>query len=442
MISLIFMRNGISRFEFPLKRQISIGREKDNDICLADRDISKRHARIKPVSAGILIEDVSTNGVFVKGKRIRKQVELKKGDVFQMGGWEIHVLVDKKEDLPKTVIREAELTIKKLEKGLFPDLPKHLIAEDPKMLKVFSLVKAVAPSDATVLIQGETGVGKDEIARLLHFWSDRAMKPFIAINCATSTEQVLENALFGHERGAFTGATDSKAGCFEEAHGGTLFLDEIGEMPLSIQGSLLRVLEYGAIRRLGSGKKENRIDVRVVCGTNRNLKRAIREKLFREDLYYRLNLVPINIPALRERPHDIPKLVESFIQRQMKAPQKTFSPEAMGELMDYPWPGNIRQLLNAVLRLLLDPKVKDPIGTDDLNILKSFDSQESVDFGAPSTFDEAKRLCIISHLRAFPKDSIPKLAERIGVSRPCLTKMIRDYGIDVQRERSGNSEEF
>ncbi|MGH7406670.1 MAG: sigma-54 interaction domain-containing protein, partial [Candidatus Methylomirabilales bacterium] len=224
----------------------------------------------------------------------------------------------------------------------------------PKIVEVYKVISKVANVAGTVLITGESGTGKELVARTLHRHSDRAAKPFMAINCGAIPEQLLESELFGHVKGAFTGAVANKAGLFEVAHGGTLLLDEVGEMSLPLQVKLLRVLQDRLFRRVG-GTEDIGVDVRVIAATNKHLPDLIRKGAFREDLFYRLNVIPIHLPPLRERPEDIPLLEESFVTRfcqQNRRPVKPVSEDGMALLTRFPWPGNVRELENALERAL------------------------------------------------------------------------------------------
>ena len=229
---------------------------------------------------------------------------------------------------------------------------RNLIAHSGRMQDVLATVERVAPTNSTVFLGGESGVGKDLIARALHEHSRRAAGPFVKINCTAIPENLLESELFGYEKGAFTGATTSKPGKFELADKGTIFLDEIGDVPLAIQVKLLRVLQEREFERLG-GTRTLKVDVRVVAATNQDLRAALEEGTFREDLYYRLNVVPINIPPLRERKEDIPYLADHFVARfarESGKPLTGITPGAMRRLMDFHWPGNVRELENVIER--------------------------------------------------------------------------------------------
>jgi DNA-binding NtrC family response regulator len=232
---------------------------------------------------------------------------------------------------------------------------KNIVAHSAKMQEVLATVEHVAPTNATVLLGGESGVGKDLMARALHQHSRRAQGPFVKINCTAIPENLLESELFGYEKGAFTGAVTSKAGKFELADQGTVFLDEIGDMPGALQAKLLRVLQEREFERLG-GTKTLKVDVRIVAATNQDLRAALEQGAFREDLYYRLNVVPISIPPLREHKEDIPYLVDHFIARFARDSQKTITgitPAAMKRLTDFHWPGNVRELENIIERAVV-----------------------------------------------------------------------------------------
>jgi DNA-binding NtrC family response regulator len=228
----------------------------------------------------------------------------------------------------------------------------NIIGRSPAMQEIFATIERVAPSRATVLLAGESGVGKDLIARAIHFHSPRRDRPFVKINCTALPENLMESELFGYEKGAFTGANTTKPGKFEQADTGTVFLDEIGDVPASIQVKLLRILQEREFERLGSNKTRH-IDVRVIAATNQDLRAALEQGTFREDLYYRLNVVPINIVPLRDRKQDIPYLAEHFLRKY--APEagnrvQTITPAAMNKLAAYHWPGNVRELENAIER--------------------------------------------------------------------------------------------
>jgi two-component system response regulator HydG len=233
---------------------------------------------------------------------------------------------------------------------------RNLVGKSHAMQQVYDLCERISPTSSPVLISGESGTGKELVARALHFGGPRTRAPFVAVNCAAITDTLLESELFGHQKGAFTGAVEAKKGLFVEADGGTLFLDEIGEIPLPLQAKLLRALETGSVRPVGGGG-EKKVDVRIIAATNRDLARAVQEKKFREDLYYRLHVIPLVLPPLRARREDIPLLVEHFVARfyevEREAPRREISTEVLRRLVEHSWPGNVRELKNTIDRLLL-----------------------------------------------------------------------------------------
>jgi len=316
-----------------------------------------------------------------------------------------------------------------------------IIGHSPKLQEVIDRVKLVAPSRATILIEGESGTGKELIAQAIHQSSPRARGPFIAVHCAALSENLLESELFGHERGAFTGATERRVGRFEMADGGTLFLDEIGEISASTQVKLLRFLETKAIERVG-GSKSIELDVRLVAATNRHLEQMVREGKFREDLFFRLNVVRIAMPPLRERTEDIPLLLSHYIKvfsEENSVPPLTVEPGALHTLQRYPWPGNIRELRNfaenaVVLRrggslteYDLEPKYRGAVPA-----LPAGSSTESTSaaLAAPapvslSVEENEKRLLREALIKA--RGNRTKAAELMGVSRRTLHRKIAQW---------------
>ncbi len=240
--------------------------------------------------------------------------------------------------------------------GIAPQLPSgEIIGRSPAMQEVYKLVGRLVTNDAAVLIYGESGTGKDLVARTIHFKSARSAAPFVAVNCSAIPHGLLESELFGHERGSFTGANERRAGKFETAEAGTLFLDEIGDLPLELQPKLLRALQEREFNRVG-GTDTLRLRARVIAATNQDLEAAVRAKRFREDLYFRLRVIPIQMPPLRARREDIPELAEYFVAkaaREMGAKTTAFAPGAIAKLMSYEWPGNVRELENTVMRAAL-----------------------------------------------------------------------------------------
>ena len=262
------------------------------------------------------------------------------------------ILTLKKAEERERLRRENELLRKEVQKEYSFE---NIVSKNEKMINIFEVIKKVAPYKSTILITGESGTGKELIARALHYSSDRSQRPFIPVNCGAIPENLLESELFGHVKGAFTDAIRTKKGLFEEADGGTLFLDEIGELPTQLQVKLLRVLQDGEIRRVGESKSIQ-IDVRIISATAKDLTKEVNEGRFREDLFYRLNVLPIYIPPLRERKEDIPLLVPHFINKysqSMNKPVVGITSKALDALMDYKWYGNVRELENTIERAIV-----------------------------------------------------------------------------------------
>jgi two-component system nitrogen regulation response regulator NtrX len=291
-------------------------------------------------------------------------------------------------------------------------------------------IQQVAQSDARVLIRGESGTGKELVAQAIHGASGRADRPFVALNCAAIPGELIESELFGHTKGAFTGATNARAGVFEAAHGGTLFLDEVGDMPLPAQAKLLRVLENQKVTRLGS-HREIHVDVRVLSATHRDLKAMSADESFREDLYHRLHVVPVDVPALRERLEDVPLLAEHFLAREIaiqKLPRRRFSPAALKLLGRYSWPGNVRELRNFVERLAI-------LAVDE-TIDESFISSElpGAEGESVPTLKEsvalAERRAILAALRG-AGGNVAEAARRLGLERSHLYKKAKALGIQL-----------
>jgi DNA-binding NtrC family response regulator len=307
---------------------------------------------------------------------------------------------------------------------------ENIIAKSPKMQQVIEVIKVVAKSNATVLITGETGTGKELVAQAIHSQSHRRGKPFVAISCAALPESLLESELFGHEKGAFTGAYAQKKGKFEVANRGTLFLDEIGEMSANIQVHLLRVLEEKRFTRVG-GNEPIKVDVRVISATNRDMKEAVASRQFREDLYYRLNVVNIELPPLRERKEDIPLLAQHFLKKFALDNHKEvtgFSPEATDFLLRYDWPGNIRELENAIERAVILAK-KPIIELADLPQQKLVASQQI----SPEKNLKQVEKEHIRNVLAETKGNYTEAARILGISRMTLYNKAKAYGLNVKK---------
>ena len=311
-----------------------------------------------------------------------------------------------------------------------------MVGSSHKMREIFSLIEQIAPSNVPVLITGESGTGKELVARTLHNLSPRKTRPFVAVNCAAIPETLIESEIFGHEKGAFTGAAERRAGCFELASGGTLLLDEVGEMPIGTQAKLLRVLEERKLRRLGA-RTEQDVDVRVLAATNRDPSTAVAEGHLRNDLFYRLNVFNIHMPALREHLEDLPAMAEAMlIEMNQKHGRKVsgLAASMLDRLMSYDWPGNARELRNAIERAVILCPDGAPLDAGHLSPIfgkAKSGAAQPVDAGAISlpvgtTVDEAERMLIVRTLEATGQNKT-RAAEILGVSLKTLHNKLKEY---------------
>jgi len=322
---------------------------------------------------------------------------------------------------------------------------EHIIGKSKEMLEIFRVIRQVADSRTTILVTGESGTGKELIARAIHYHSSRKNRPFVTINCAAIPETLIESELFGHERGAFTSAYEKKIGRFELAHTGSLFLDEIGELSPPTQAKMLRFLEEKEFTRVG-GAKNIKVDVRLIAATNKNLDESIKNGDFREDLYYRINVVPVHIPPLRDRKEDIPLLANHFVsvffEENQKGP-RTISKEAMGLLVGYEWPGNVRELENLMERVTA-LSTADTITPDDLpvNVRESVrvnrlkDAVLGGEISLTKAVEEFERDVIVDGMRR-ARYVQSKAAIRLGISRRILKYKLDKLKIDFGHDRSG-----
>ncbi|MCQ4348153.1 sigma-54 dependent transcriptional regulator [Pseudomonas stutzeri] len=321
-----------------------------------------------------------------------------------------------------------------------------IIGRCAAMQDLFGKIRKVAPTDSTVLIQGESGTGKELVARALHNLSRRAKAPLISVNCAAIPETLIESELFGHEKGAFTGATAGRTGLVEAADGGTLFLDEIGELPLEAQARLLRVLQEGEIRRVGSVQSQ-KVDVRLIAATHRDLKNLAKNGQFREDLYYRLHVISLRLPALREREDDVVEIARVFLARQcarMGREALQFSPEALRAIRHYGWPGNVRELENAIERAVIlcegESIPLDLLGIDvELELEDDF-AGDLHSLPASSGSEPAENLSLEDYFQHFVLEhqdhmTETELARKLGISRKCLWE--RRQRLGIPRRKSG-----
>ncbi len=323
--------------------------------------------------------------------------------------------------------------------SLDPALPV-IVGSSPRMQRIFNLISKIAPTDSSVLIVGESGTGKELVARSIHLQSPRADRAFMAINCGALPENLLESELFGHVRGAFTGAWTDKKGLFEQADRGTLFLDEVGELSQTSQVKLLRVLQDHEVRRVG-GTTNQKVDVRVVSATNRNLREAMVSGSFREDLYYRLNVFQIDVPPLRDRGDDIMLLAHFFLERyarRMEKPLKGFQPDALYRVTHYPYPGNVRELENAVQRAVAladgdEVRIEDlpkPMQEWRPRQLQAPDVpvEDGVSLPRDWTLEQLERAYIQKAL-GWNQGNVSETARRLGISRSTLWRKMKQYNL-------------
>jgi len=345
-------------------------------------------------------------------------------------------------DMHRLLIKVNQLQSQYQKRGKF----QSIVGISPRMQTIYSIIENVGATDVTVFVTGPSGTGKELIARAIHDVSDRAKRRFIAVNCAAIPRDLMESELFGHERGAFTGATSRYRGCCEQAHGGTLFLDEICEMDINLQSKLLRFLQERSLNRLG-GKEELKVDVRVLAATNRNPLAEVREGRLREDLYYRLNVVPIEVPCLRERREDIPLLANFFLERLANKYGKyfyDFSPEAMGAMLIHDWPGNVRELENAIERIvvlytgsqvteeMLPAAILD--GSPQEVAKSSIDSMDLGEDGVILPIKEIEKRAIQRAL-SICRGNVSQAARRLQIGQATLYRKLKKYDLSSQHLR-------
>jgi two-component system response regulator HydG len=307
----------------------------------------------------------------------------------------------------------------------------NMVGRDPKIQAIFRLTEDIAPTDATVLIQGESGTGKEMVARAIHQMSPRSNKPFVVIDCSAYPATLLESELFGHEKGAFTGATRQKIGRFEQAEDGTVFLDEVGEIPSSAQIKLLRVLQTQRFERLG-GEKTLFVNVRFIAATNKDLLQEVKAGRFREDLFYRLHVIPLRLPPLRERPNDIPLLARHFLNLfgiEQKKDIQDFSPEAMRAILHYPWSGNVRELENSIEHAVVLAK-GNRIEAVDLPtaVIETWSAARKAPPTKLATMAEREQELLRETLEKCQWNK-KEAARHLGISRNTLYQKMKRYGI-------------
>jgi len=409
------------------KERLRVGAHGTNDLVLSeDRAASRHHFEVHHTDRGYLLVDLnSTNGTFVEGRRVER--------VYLSSGAKVRAGLSTLSFTPM----DEELTVE-------PDRDGELggmIGRSARMRQIFGLIRKIAPMDVSVIIQGETGTGKELVARAIHEHSSRRGGPFVVLDCGAIPPNLIESELFGHERGAFTGAVASRPGAFERAHGGTIFLDELGELRFDLQPKLLRVLENRELRRLG-GNAVVSVNVRVLVATNRDLLKEIQAGHFREDLYFRLSVIQIHLPPLRQRREDIPHI----LQRALSDPEtiarhgrKRFTPAAMNLLVSYPWPGNVRELINVVSHILTFSEGEE-IDVPHLPVRIQGQSKDApLSFNEHLSFKVAKEQLLERFEREYLtqvlkrcEGNISRAARESGLHRKSLERLAKKYQLAVR----------
>jgi DNA-binding NtrC family response regulator len=390
-----------------------VGSHRDADLRLTDPTVSRYHTELEARSDGIRVRDLgSTNGTLIGGVRVQEGI-VEKDTLLLLGNVPVRVRVE-----VQPVSGD----------GSAPNV-QGLVGRSGAMQQLFTTLAAAAPTDATVLIVGDTGTGKEVIARALHAQSLRAQTPLVTVDCAALSPELVESELFGHVKGAFTGATADRKGAFLAAHGGTLFLDEVGELPLEVQPKLLRAVELGSIRRLGEDMPEH-VDVRIVAATRRDLELETKRGTFRSDLYFRLAVITLRLPRLRDRREDIPLLARHFAERLGHAHVEL--PDALlSRFESYAWPGNVRELANVVERAMAMP------GADvELEAAAEHAGGAEAWHGLP--FREAKERLIdqftrayLSHLLEAHGGNVAEVAQASGIARPYVYELLNRFGLQL-----------
>lgn len=432
----LFQKNGYDTYTASNGVEaLNILRETEIDIMISDIFMPEMDGMTLLDTVGKKYQDISVLMITAHGT-IETAVEaMKKGAKdYILKPLHLDEIVGKVETIAqlKTLIKENRYLKDKLSKKFNFE---NIIGNNRKMQELFELIRDIAKTNSTVLIRGESGTGKELIANAIHFNSDRIEKPFVKVNCAVLAENLLESELFGHVKGAFTGAIKDKIGRFELAHGGTIFLDEIGDISPNMQLKLLRVLQEGEFERVG-GNETKKVDVRILAATNRNLEEAMKSGNFRQDLYYRLNVIPLDVPPLKERKDDIPLLVAYFLEKfsaDFKKKIEGVDDDAMQYLQTYDWPGNIRELENLMERAIVLNKsgfltIRDfPISVSSAETEEEINIQVSNDL--TEVVDNFEKKIILKALR---ENNFNKLrtAEKLGIHRSTFMSKLKKYEIN------------
>lgn len=403
----------------------TIGRHATNDLVIEDRAVSLVHLELERASGELLaVRDVgSTNGTWLGANRI-VEAQLAPGALLRVGG---------------TTLRIEENSRASLAEASPSDRFEGLVGQAVEMRELFAVLERIAPKNLSVLIEGETGTGKEEVARAIHARSTRSDAPFVVLDAAAIPPTLAESTLFGHERGAFTGADARHVGAFERANGGTILLDEVGELPISLQPKLLRVLERREVMRVG-GRDAVPVNVRVIAATHRDLRREVEGGRFRDDLYFRLAQVRLTVPSLRARPDDIPLLAHTFLAgcAEPGSPPAVLAEEALKDLVSRPWPGNVRELKNVMMRAsaLCEGGVitKSDVGAGGFGFQGARQEGEAFDIAGPfaeakgRAIDRFERLYLEALMRRC-RGNLSKASRDSGIARNHLRDLLRKRGL-------------
>ncbi len=398
---------------------ITFGSATNCNLVLSDTTVSRRHATAELENGEVIVRDLgSTNGSFIQGSRF-KEIAIGFGSEIKLGRTLLKFLPDEE------VVKPAEAAI---------DQFGSLLGRETKMRQLFALLADVSPTASTILIEGETGTGKELVAEEIHRHSERAKKPLVVFDCGAVPRELIESALFGHVKGAFTGAVGDRKGAFAEAHGGTLFLDEIGELPLDMQPTLLRALDKRAVRQVG-GNHYEQVDVRIVAATNRHLRDEVAHKAFREDLYFRLAVIRVQLPALRERGADLNLLVDAFTKRLGGGRTLNVRSEDMQRLRAHDWPGNVRELRNVIERACVLTR-DEWLNLDDALGERPIGGTPALGVRTDLPFKEAKGQLVEQFEREYIVDlmkrhraNLSAAAREAQIDRKHLRELLRKYGL-------------
>ncbi|MBI4212334.1 MAG: sigma 54-interacting transcriptional regulator [Deltaproteobacteria bacterium] len=382
--------------------EITLGQDASNTLPIRDDFVSRQHCILLQDDDRLILQDLgSTNGTFFEGRRVTRMSLPTKGE-FRIG--------------KTTVTFERSVATEKILPYRWARF-KHMIGESKAMREVFTLLEKVAPSTAPVLIMGESGTGKEMTAQLLHELSLSPSGPFVAVNCGAIPSTMIESLLFGHERGAFTGAAERHEGYFEQANGGTIFLDEIGELPMELQTRLLRILEEKKLRRIG-GKHDIAINVRIVSATNRDVADNVKQGKFRSDLFYRLYVIPVILPPLRERREDVVILAEHFLKLANTTRPFRFTQKALEKMKAHRWPGNVRELKNTIERAVLLAHHHE-LTEDDLDFMPEVEQP-----ACARNLGDAEKEIVLKAMRS-ARGNQSEAARELGIARTTLRKKLK-----------------